>query len=314
MAGLSIRSLRVFDRILAAGTLSAAAEQLHMSQSAASRQLIELEQAIGLKLFERTNRHLVPTSAGMRFYAETQHVLAGIDEIPSIVESIKAGVRETLSVVCMPRLSLGLLVRAIEKFEAVRPAIGVSVSVLRNHDIKRWATARHFDIGVGMLPILHPELRTETICNVRAVAIVPPDHPLAGAKDIGIEQLAHERLIGYEPGLVVREQVDDLFRSAGITARYTQEVSATLLAAQLAMRGCGIAILDAISVSQLAPFAPGTLVPVRPTRWWPIGCFRRQRETVSQFHVAFRDAVHAAALDIRNLLDDPSLIKMTPSK
>lgn len=310
MAGLSIRSLRVFDAIILQGTLGAAAEKLNMSQSAASRQLLELERDLGLSLFTRTNRHLQPTEEGLRFHHESQHILAGINEIPNIVESIKADTDEAISIISMPRLSLGLLAPAMAILAKSHPTLKIKASVLRRYDIQRWAATREFDIGLGMLPLQHQALKEFPLFDVRACALVPATHPIAGQAEVTIEQLAKLPVITYQPGLMVHQQMDDLCRSAGVTLNSVAEVSSTLLANQLAVEGAGIAIIDVASAHHYLKSGNLELIPISPTRWWRIGLFALRASDLTPHFSLLETTFNAFAKQLRGNEPGKELVRL----
>lgn len=275
MAGLSIRSLRVFDAVLLSGTLGAAANSLNISVSAASRQLLELERDVGLTLFERTNRALKPTRAGLRFHAEMQPVLQGLNELPAIVDGIRTEDHETVSVIAMPRLSLGLLAPLQGHFARIAPDVNLNSSVLRRHDIQRWAASRTFDLGLGMLPVGHRALTATPLADVRAATLLREDHPLAEQEEITLEDLTKTRLIGYHSGLMVRDHLDQMFANADIAPNFVSETSSTLLACQLAAHGVGAAIIDYIAAWPFLQNERMRLRPIRGETWWPVGMFHR---------------------------------------
>ncbi len=275
---MSIRSLRVFDAVLLSGTLGAAANSLNISISAASRQLLELERDVGLTLFERTNRALKPTGAGLRFHAEMQPVLQGLNELPAIVDAIRTEDHETLSVIAMPRLSLGLLAPLQGHFARIAPDVHINSSVLRRHDIQRWAASRTFDLGLGMLPVGHRALKATPLADVRAAALLREDHPLAEQDDITLEDLAKTRLIGYHSGLMVRDHLDQMFAKSGIAPNFVSETSSTLLACQIATHGVGAAIIDYIAAWPFLQNKRMRLRPIRGETWWPVGMFHRMED------------------------------------
>ena len=298
MAGLSVRSLKVFDAIIMTGTLGAAAKLLNTSQSAASRQLLELERDIGLTLFERTNRQLKPTPEGLRFHSEIQHVLHGLAEIPAMVETIKSEERETLSVICMPRFSLGLLPRVQRLYSERWQGDSVLTSVLRRNDIQRWAASRPFDIGLGMLPLDHQALVTEPLVRVRAGILVHSTHPLADREKVSPTDLIATPCIGYLPGLMVREQIDQIFQGADLRPRFVSETSSSLLACQLAVQGVGAAIIDCVAACDVLARDDMRFIPFVPKTRWRIGAFRLKAGTTDKRSQRFVEAAREALQEI----------------
>ncbi len=294
LAGLSIRSLRVFDAILVSGTLGGAAKLLNTSISAASRQLLELERDIGMNLFERTNRTLRPTSAGIRFHAEIQPILQGLNDLPNVVDAIKSEERQTISIISMPRLSLGILGPVLAKFSKVAPDVHLISAVLRRHDIQRWAASRAFDIGLGVLPISHRYLKASPVAELRAAILVREDHPLSTRPRVEPDDWRGKAMIGYQHGLVARDQMDKILELSDAPPRLVAETTSALLACQMAVNGIGAAVVDYATASTFLA-APGMkLIPIVPETWIRIGTFTQVFESGPR---RFNDLVTTALED-----------------
>ena len=108
---MNIKGLQVYSRIMATGTLAAAAKSLNASESATSRQLSLLEATLGLQLFTREKRRLVPTPEGEAFYREAERILDSIEQIPALVQTIKNAPTHKIQIILMPRMAPTIAVR-----------------------------------------------------------------------------------------------------------------------------------------------------------------------------------------------------------
>ncbi|MBK0329555.1 hypothetical protein I5535_20030 [Rhodobacteraceae bacterium F11138] len=150
------------------------------------------------------------------------------------------------------------------------PDIGVSLDVRARREAGKWLAGREYDIGIGALPVDHPEIRTELLLRVRAQAIVPVDHPLADATEISVDNLDGEPMIRLMHGLLLRDQLDDMFQSAGLTPKPSCEVASSALACALVADGGGITIADELVASQVDA-SRIRLIPITPERWMSFG-------------------------------------------
>ncbi|MBG6206872.1 DNA-binding transcriptional LysR family regulator [Labrenzia sp. EL_126] len=267
---MNIKALRAFRATLSEGSLTAASEILHLSQPAISRLISGLEAELRLPLFDRSGRNLTPTREGMAFYREAGRILDNLDEVPRIAAEIRAGRTETLRVVTMPRVAQSLTAVAVARFMSENPETNVSLDVRARRDAGKWLAGREYDIGIGALPVDHPGIRTKALIRVRAQAVLPRTHKLADRQSLTAADLRNDTVIRLMHGLLLRDQLDDFFRSAGITPQQSCEVAASQLACSLVAEGYGITIADELVAAQVS-LDRLALVPVVPERWMTFG-------------------------------------------
>ncbi|MBN3564337.1 LysR family transcriptional regulator [Aliamphritea spongicola] len=297
---MNIKALRAFRATLSGGSLAAAAEKLHLSQPAVSRLITSLEGELKLDLFDRTGRNLTPTEEGMAFYREAGRILDNLDEVPRIVAEIRAGRTQTLRVIAMPRVSQGLACPAVAAFLQQYPDINVSLDVRARREAGEWLVGREYDIGVGALPVDHPDIHTEVLLRARPVAILPVDHPLAQRDELRAEDLAEYPVIRLMRGLLLREQLDDIFSAVGIVPRHLCDVSSSQVACQLVADGAGITIADQLVAANTDPAKVAT-VPVIPKRWMAFGLLYPKASVASPARDAF---IHQLRLQARQLAEE----------
>lgn len=266
---MNIKALRAFRHAFSEGSVAAASEVMHLSQPAVSRLISGLEAELKLKLFDRSGRSLSPTTEGIAFYREAGRILDNLDEIPRIAGEIRAGRMESLRIVTMPRIAQFLSAPAVAQFSQDYPDVNVTLDVRARREAEKWLAGQEYDIGIAALPVSHPDIQTMPLVRVRALAILPKNHPLADLDTVTADQLANDTVIRLTHGLLLRDQLDDTFNSAGVTPRKTHEVSASQLACALVAEGAGITIADEM-VAQ--PFRDRvSAVPIEPERWMTFG-------------------------------------------
>ncbi|MGB1238482.1 MAG: LysR family transcriptional regulator [Pseudomonadales bacterium] len=291
---MNIKALRAFRAALSGGSLAAAAEKLHLSQPATSRLISALEGELKLKLFDRSNRNLRPTREGLAFYSEAGRILDNLDEIPRIAADIRAGRNRRLRIIAMPRVAHLFAAPAVADFLHQQPDINVNFDVRARRESNEWLVGREYDIGIGALPIDHPQIETRVLLRARAVAVVPRNHPLAERDDVDAEALADFPVIRLMRGLLLRDQLDDVFSSAGITARQVCDVSSSQLACQLVAEGAGITLADEIACAAIPGDELRTL-PLVPPRWMSFGLLYPKGSEDTPERAAFIAALTAQA-------------------
>lgn len=291
---MNIKGLRAFRTTLAEGSLVAASKKLHLSQPALSRLIAALEADLRLTLFDRSGRNLRPTEQGLAFYREAGRILDNLDEIPSIASEIRSGRSMSLRIVTMPRVAQSLVAPVMAEFARQMPDINSSLDVRARREASKWLAGREYDLGIGALPVDHPGIDTELLLRVRAQAIVPARHPLVDRSHLTAEDIAPYPVIRLMQGLLLRDQLDDFFQSAGVTVKQSCEVASSILACSLVAEGGGITIADELLASQF-PTEKIVSIPIIPERWMSFGLLLPRNSEVLKAREVFENLMRKRA-------------------
>jgi DNA-binding transcriptional LysR family regulator len=274
---MNLKAIRLFFHVMQRGSLTAAADELHMSQSAASRLLAGLEHATGLKLFSREGQRLRPTAEGEQYFQECHRVLAAIDELPRTARRLASGSRPRLRLVTQPRL-VGLMVPAIGRLLKKDANIEIDLQLVWRNEFERLITFEQplspviaFDVGIVVLPLKNPSVEVTPLFDMPSVAIMRPGHPLARKAFVRAADLAPHPLIMSPVGSPYF-QVREMFAAEGLSLRLQHTATSIDLACRLAMHSDAIAIGD-----PLVPLTLGAddfaVVPIKPPRTVRVALF-----------------------------------------
>ncbi len=122
-------------------------------------------------------------------------------------------------------------------------------------------------------------------------------------------ELAREPVTQYQPGLMLRQQIDDLCRTTGVELIPVVEVSMTLLASQMAAEGIGVAIVDVLSAHPYIMGSTLKLLPIKPERWWRVGLFTLRSRPPGQPSAAFRKNIIGVAKSIIQTSQNQPLLR-----
>src|SRR5690606_47153 len=246
------------------GSLVSAASVMNLSQPATSRLISTLEDELKLKLFKREKRRLVLTQEGKQFYQEAEKILANLDDLPRIVQEIKAGAQRTLRIVALARLAGSLVSPALARFAKAHPDQPFSVDVRGHRDIEQWVAGRHYDIAVALTrPCNHPSVIQRPFFDTDAMVMVPKGHPLEALRSVTPAQMIRHDIIALASGRRPRFQMEDIFQRAGVPLRCKIETTSTALACQMVGDGLGITIIDRLAALAVDP-KRFSLRPLRP--------------------------------------------------
>lgn len=292
---MNLKRLQAFRAVFVTGSVTRAAEQLHTTQPALSRLIGDLEAELGLALFVRQRRRLVPTAEGRMFHREAEKALAAVDQIVDIARDIRTLKGSHLRIVAPMLTAFGILPAAIAEFRASHPRTRVSLEVTNIRDIADWVADGPFDIGVTALPFEDPRVECELFATVCAVLVMPKGHRLAARRVVSLKEIRGEEMIlPSQERNPARRHIDAAFESAGVTAQIDLDVSSAFGTCLLASRGLGLGIVDPFTF-QLAAGLGLVARPLKPAIEFPFGFFfprhRPRSALVNSFVRAVRSAV-----------------------
>jgi DNA-binding transcriptional LysR family regulator len=259
---MNLRRLQAFRAVFEAGSVTHAAERLRTTQPALSRLIGDLEAELGLALFVRQKRRLVPTAEGRTFYHEAERALAAVDHIVDIARDIRTLKGAHLRIVAPMLTAFGMLPEAIAAFRRSHPQARVSLEIKDIRDIADWVANGPFDIGITALPFEDPRVECEPLTTVQAVVVLPKRHPLAARPVVLLKDLRGETMIQPSAGIAPRISVDAAFASVGLKSQAAIESSSAFSTCQLVARGLGLGIVDPFTFE----VASGLGIVARPVR------------------------------------------------
>lgn len=220
---MELRHLRYFAAVAAHGSFNRAAEKIHLTQPALSRQVKDLEDELAVRLFVRGKNAVTLTDAGELFYEEARDLLARADQA---VQRVRGQARnEVLRVGYAPSLTVGIMPRALEKFQAATPGVRIELADLSLREMNELANAGRLDLLINpepSAPTAVPGFQWVELRRVSPVLVMPKTHPLARLKKIAPARLRDLPLIG-----VARENFPDyvpyvraLLRPYGVVPRF----------------------------------------------------------------------------------------------
>lgn len=192
---MNLKRLQAFRAVFEAASVTQAAERLHSTQPAVSRLIGDLEAELGLALFVRQKRRLVPTAEGRAFYREAEKALAAVDQIVNIARDIRTLRGAHLRIVAPMITAFGILPAAVGAFRRAHPHTRVSLDIKDIRDIADWVANGPFDIGVTALPFDDARVESVPLAAVRAVLVMPRRHPLATKRVVHARDLGGENMI-----------------------------------------------------------------------------------------------------------------------
>ncbi len=245
---MNLRSLRVFAAVMEEGTLARAAGRLHMSESAASRQLQLLEQGVGRPLFRRDRKRLDPAPEAEVLLPEVLRVLSQLDGMPALIDAATTQTAPPLRIVCHSRVLYGLVVPAISLLAREAPGLSVRLDVQPRRDLGRRMMQGLFDLGISALPAPTEGLAPVVLGSAPLHVLVPASHRLAHATSLATRDLLALPYIALDGSTVIRQLVDSALAGTGERLQPAFEVSTGASAYRLVRDGIGFTFADRIAI------------------------------------------------------------------
>lgn len=236
---LRLRHLDLLQALHALGSVHKAAARLGMTQPAASKLLLELEDMFGVPLFVRSRRGIVPTAFGHALASKTDVLLADLAGARNEIAALAAGARGRIRVGVQPVALPVLVPRAIQRMRGDHP--GVTVMLHEGaHDSLLASLARgELDCVLGrlMLGAAQAVFRTEVLYDEPICVVARTGHPLARSSRITPAALARQDWILPPPDAPLRQRIDAYFAQQGLSLPAPVAESVSLLANEVLLRG-----------------------------------------------------------------------------
>lgn len=250
----TLPQLRVFEASARLGSLTRAAEELHIAQPTASVQIKKLAETVGLPLFEQVGRRVYLTDAGQRLYAGCHDVfraLSAIEEALNRMRTMESG-------------HLRLAVSSTGKYFAPRmlgafiqryPGVEASLEIHNRKTLIDRLAKNEDDLYVFASPLDREDVVTQALLPNPLVVFARDDHPLAGARQIPFGRIAAEPFVMRETGSGTRLLATQLFEQHGLAPKIRMELSTDEAIKEAILAGLGVAIMSRFTLG-LEPGSP----------------------------------------------------------
>ena len=244
---ITIRQLQVFESVARHLSYTRAAEELHLTQPAVSMQIRQLEQAVGLALFEQIGKKIYQTRAGELMLG---HAL-------TIQEHLELSKREMdeLKGVDSGRLSIGVVstvnyfaARLLAAFSRKHPNVEIRLDVTNRETLLRKLESNEPDLVLMGQPPNNLDVNASDFMDNPLLLVAAPDHSMAKMKNISLDSLIDETFVVREPGSGTRLAMERFFLDHDFKPKSTVEMAGNEVIKQAIEVGLGLSILSAHTI------------------------------------------------------------------
>lgn len=263
---LTFRQMEVFEAVARHLNFTRAAQALHLSQPAVSMQIKQLEEAVGLALFEQLGKKIFLTEAGREMYNYSRAIGQLLDEAEEVMESLKGVQRGHLNVSVASTANY-FATRLLAAFMHRFPDVTFSLDVTNRETLLRQLAANERDLVVMGRPPADLDLDASAFMENPLVMIAPAGHVLVGKKSISLARLEAETFVVREQGSGTRIAMERFFNERGVRLRSDMEMTSNEAIKQAVEAGLGLGI---VSIHTLAPELETKRLHVLDVKGFPI--------------------------------------------
>mgnify|MGYP006276528751 CR=1 FL=1 len=208
---MTLKQLETLYAVMRAGTITAAARDLHVTQPAVSAIIKHAELQLGINLFERAGGRLHPTPEALALEPELREIFGRVESVGQMMRQLRDDRSSRLVVAAPPTLVSALLPQALADLREQSPEIEVSVHSLPNMLAIARVVRREADIGLVYEPLNEPTLQVRPLLGSEMVCALPRGHPWARRKAIALRDLADRELISTGPATPLGRLIEQRF-------------------------------------------------------------------------------------------------------
>jgi len=266
---IELRHLRTIEAVLQYGSIVAASQRLHLSQSALSHQIRGLENEFGIKVFAYGNGRPQLTPAGERLYALAREVLPALRRTQDELRRLASGRGGRLRIAVECHTCFDWLTPAMDRFRSLWPEVEMDIVSGFQQDPLQLLRQSQADLAILSAPeSAGPELEIHNLFRYEVVGLVNPRHALAERDFLEPADFLEETVITYP----VEERRLDLFREfllpAGVQPWRRRQAELTVIILQLVASGQGMAALPTWTVGNYGDRGYVRALPLGPNGLW----------------------------------------------
>ena len=243
MKNFTFRQLVLLEAVARNSSFTRAAEELHLTQPAVSTQIKQLEEEVGMPLFEHMGKKIFLTAAGREMYAFSRTIAQQFTDIRTALDEMK-GIRRghlNIAVTSTAKYFAPYLLAAFCKQHA---GITVNLNVTNREAILRQLADNIPDMAIMGTPPQGGTLAADSFISNPLVVIAPPDHPLAHSGRIPLRRLLEESFIVREKGSGTRNAIEHFLEQRGQSMTTTMEMSRNEAIKHAVIAGLGLGIVS----------------------------------------------------------------------
>jgi LysR family transcriptional activator of glutamate synthase operon len=249
---MEFRQIQYFIKVAEMEHVSDAAAELHVAQSAVSRQISNLEDELGVKLFFREGRNIRLTPVGRIFLDHVKIAIVELEKAKQEVYEYLNPETGTIRLGFPTSLAAKTLPSVISAFRKEHPQIGFQLRQGTVHELTNAVIQGHIDLAfVSPVPADKKDLKGHILFSEKVMALLPTNHPLSDQSQLRLDQLRHDPFVVFRHGYILRDLITRTCQQVGFTPRIAFEGEDVDTIKGLVSAGLGVSMLPEITLHDL---------------------------------------------------------------
>ncbi|MBC8741017.1 LysR family transcriptional regulator [Paraburkholderia sp. UCT31] len=242
----TIKQLRAFALVCRFGVLTRAADEMFITQPAVSVLIRQMEEALGLRLFDRTSRSLRPTAAAHEILPTVERMLRDLESIQSSVKELAGRERGRLRFAATPSIAAAIVPKLLAEYRALYPNIEVSVDDAAPDRLTASTLMGDVEFGIGTISERPEGITLQCLARDNLCAICRKDSALAKKRRVSWKDALQYPWLGIKSTSGIRKLIDETLFTLGMRKAVEYEVSYMTTGLSMVQAGLGIAIFPGI--------------------------------------------------------------------
>lgn len=285
---VTLKQLRAFIAVAETRSFTHASTELHITQSALSALVRQLEGQVGFKLFDRTTRSVLLTKAGEEMFPLLQKIMRDLSSALSSSRELLTKARGRVTISASPLLSSTIVPALISRFSDAYPGIDVALRDSPQGDVQELVERGEADLGIGTHDGISEDVLAEAVLVDRHLLACPADHGFGQQARISLKQLAILPFIAFPRGNSTREMLDRQLAEIGATFSPRYEVAFLWTAIAMVNAHLGYAVVPAQTAGLAGVFPHVALLPIRGLATRRVHLIRHAQRSLSPAAEQFR--------------------------
>ena len=245
---MELKQLQTIKNILNEGSYLKAAEKMGYVPSTVTLHIQQLEDELGIKLFEKRGRRMVLSKEGDFFWTNAKPLLEHADFFKQTMNNFVTGQMGHIRLGTISTIGRSLLIPKVIAFCKKYPDMKLTFELNSSEIITQKIVDNQLDIAIGFAPPSNLNLYFEPICLEPMDLLLPVGHPLANKKEITLKDLSNENLLLTESYCSYRNEVDKHFSAFGIPLKSMIQINDGKTIIQFVQAGIGCSILPVAAI------------------------------------------------------------------
>lgn len=273
---MDIRHLQYFLEVARHNSFTKAAQSLYITQPTISKMIRNLEEEIGVELFERVGKRVTLTDAGWVLYSQAEVMVKSFENMTVHLNDLMELKKGRIRIGLPPMVGASFFPRVIGRFREQYPGITLELFENGAKKVEADVEAGALDIGVVLLPINDDVFDSFSFVKESIQLVVHPSHPLAGRKEVSLAELGEERFLLFREDFTLHNRIIEACVQVGFQPHIVYKSSQWDFLSEMVAANIGITLLPETICKELDQDRVTVLPLVDPVIPWHLGMVWRK--------------------------------------